>query len=66
MKRASKSKKDREIVIPAAKPKRFYGHGIPGVDLEKLTGTLFAVEGADGSGRSTARSRRPRHRSGRT
>jgi dTMP kinase len=53
MKRVPKSKKDREIVIPAAKPKRFYGHGIPDVDLEKLTGKLIVVEGADGSGRST-------------
>lgn len=34
-------------------PKRFYGHGIPGVDLEKLTGKLVVIEGADGSGRST-------------
>jgi dTMP kinase len=57
MKRVVKSKQkrnhDRDIVIPCAKPKRFYGHGIPGVDLEKLTGKLVVVEGADGSGRST-------------
>lgn len=53
MKRAQKNKKGREIVVPAAKPKRFYGHGIPDVDLENLTGKLIAVEGADGSGRST-------------
>jgi dTMP kinase len=33
--------------------RRFYGHGIPGVDLEKLIGKLIVVEGADGSGRST-------------
>jgi dTMP kinase len=51
MKRAAK-KKD-QIVVPHATPKRFYGHGIPGVELEKLTGKLVVVEGADGSGRST-------------
>jgi dTMP kinase len=34
-------------------PRRFYGHGIPGVNLEELAGKLIAVEGADGSGRST-------------
>src|SRR5882757_2929482 len=33
--------------------RRFYGHGIPGVKLEELQGKLIAVEGADGSGRST-------------
>lgn len=33
--------------------RRFYGHGIPGVDPDDLAGTLIAVEGADGSGRST-------------
>lgn len=36
---------------------RFYGHGIPGVPLEKLVGKLIVVEGADGSGRSTQISR---------
>src|SRR4051812_3211819 len=51
MKRSTKQKRD--IVLPAPKPKRFYGHGIPNVDLEKLTGKLIVVEGADGSGRST-------------
>jgi dTMP kinase len=35
------------------KPKRFYGKGIPGVVLDELKGQLIAVEGADGSGRST-------------
>jgi dTMP kinase len=34
-------------------PRRFYGSGIPGVDLSKLAGKLIVVEGADGSGRST-------------
>jgi dTMP kinase len=38
---------------PAAPRRRFYGHGIPGVRLEELTGRLIVVEGADGSGRST-------------
>jgi dTMP kinase len=33
--------------------RRFYGHGIPGVELDKLAGKLVVVEGADGSGRST-------------
>lgn len=41
------------IIVPHPSPKRFYGHGIPGVDLSKLTGKLIVVEGADGSGRST-------------
>ena len=40
--------KPRPIVVPAPSPKRFYGHGIPGVPLEKLTGKLIVVEGADG------------------
>ena len=31
----------------------FYGHGIPRVKSEDLGGTLIALEGADGSGRST-------------
>jgi dTMP kinase len=33
--------------------RRFYGHGIPGVQLAEITGKLIVVEGADGSGRST-------------
>jgi dTMP kinase len=41
------------IVVPHPTPKRFYGHGLPGVDLAKLSGKLIVVEGADGSGRST-------------
>jgi len=43
-------------VKPAARrthPRRFYGHGIPNVRLGELAGKLIAVEGADGSGRST-------------
>ena len=46
-------KNDRHIVVPRSKPRRFYGHGIPGVALNKLAGKLIVVEGADGSGRST-------------
>jgi dTMP kinase len=41
------------VRLPAPSHHRFYGHGIPGVDPEKLTGKLIVVEGADGSGRST-------------
>ena len=41
------------VATPQRTPKRFYGHGIPGVDLQKLSGKLIVVEGADGSGRST-------------
>ena len=41
------------VIIPKPSPKRFYGHGIPGVDADRLTGKLIVVEGADGSGRST-------------
>ena len=40
-----------------AAKRRFYGHGIPRVALEKLVGKLIVVEGADGSGRSTQISR---------
>ena len=49
MKSAVKS----QIVVPQPSQRCFYGHGIPGVDLEQLAGKLIAVEGADGSGRST-------------
>jgi dTMP kinase len=48
-----KKAKKQAIVVPHPTPKRFYGHGIAGVELEKLTGKLVVVEGADGSGRST-------------
>lgn len=41
------------VPIPRPTPKRFYGHGIPGVDPKQLKGRLIVVEGADGSGRST-------------
>jgi dTMP kinase len=46
----------RSAVAPHSQ-RRFYGHGIPGVDLEKFVGKLIVVEGADGSGRSTQISR---------
>jgi len=42
-----------QILIPTTSPTKWYGQGIPGVDLQRLTGKLFVVEGADGSGRST-------------
>src|SRR5262244_1599163 len=35
------------------RPKRFYGKGLPGANLDELKGQLIVVEGADGSGRST-------------
>jgi len=41
------------IIVPRVKPRRFYGQGIPGVDVSRLAGKLIVVEGADGSGRST-------------
>jgi dTMP kinase len=37
----------------AMTPKRFYGKGLPHVDLSLLKGQLIVIEGADGSGRST-------------
>jgi len=43
----------RPIVVPRPSPRRFYGHGIPNVDRQRLAGKLIVVEGADGSGRST-------------
>ncbi len=41
------------VLVPKVTPKRFIGHGLPGVQLEQLRGKLIVVEGADGSGRST-------------
>lgn len=49
MKRATQN----HIVVPRRTPRRFYGHGIPKVELDRLAGRLIVVEGADGSGRST-------------
>ncbi len=43
----------RRVLVPKRSPKRFYGHGIPGVDRERLSGKLVVIECADGSGRST-------------
>jgi len=48
-----KKRGNGRIPIPHPSQRRFYGHGIPGVDLNKLAGKLIVVEGADGSGRST-------------
>ena len=48
-----KSIASRRVVVPKPSLKRFYGHGIPGVDPERLCGKLVVIEGADGSGRST-------------
>src|SRR5438132_8657047 len=49
MRRASKNL----IVVPPRSHRRFYGHGVPRVAVERLAGKLIVVEGADGSGRST-------------
>jgi dTMP kinase len=59
LKRRSRTRRaaDRWVFVPQPTPKRFYGHGIPGVDPMQLTGKLIVVEGADGSGRSTQISR---------
>ena len=48
-----KSIASRRVLVPKPSPKRFFGHGIPGVDPERLCGKLVVIEGADGSGRST-------------
>ncbi|MDB6026743.1 MAG: Thymidylate kinase [Verrucomicrobiales bacterium] len=48
-----KPSKKQQIAVPVLKPRRFYGQGIPNVDLQKLGGRLIVVEGPDGSGRST-------------
>jgi dTMP kinase len=48
-----KSALRNQILIPCPTRRRFYGHGIPGVELDRLAGKLIVVEGADGSGRST-------------
>src|ERR1043166_7466772 len=41
------------ILVPRPTERRYYGHGIPGVDVAQMAGKLIVVEGADGSGRST-------------
>jgi dTMP kinase len=48
-----KHRGNNHITVPPRKERRFYGQGIPRVDLEDLAGKLIVVEGADGSGRST-------------
>lgn len=53
MKKSPKAKLPKPIQVPPVKPRQFYGHGIPGIDPEKLGGKLIVVEGPDGSGRST-------------
>ena len=42
-----------QIVVPRPRERRYYGHGVPGIDVSELPGKLIVVEGADGSGRST-------------
>ena len=49
MRKASRN----HILVPRRSERRFYGHGIPRVNLDELAGKLIVVEGADGSGRST-------------
>ena len=44
---------DAAVLVPKVTPKRFFGLGLPGIEVEKLSGKLIVVEGADGSGRST-------------
>jgi dTMP kinase len=48
-----KRQKTSTVVVPVRSKHRFYGHGVPGVNLNELGGKLIVVEGADGSGRST-------------
>jgi dTMP kinase len=45
------------IVVPRPTRRQWYGHGIPGVLVEKMAGKLIVVEGADSSGRSTQAAR---------
>jgi dTMP kinase len=52
-KRAAKAFDPASSLVPKTANRRFYGHGIPKVDSDKLTGKLVVIEGADGSGRST-------------
>src|SRR5258707_4348760 len=50
---SSKAKKRKKQNGQSEIPSRFYGVPLPGVKLEELSGTLFVLEGTDGSGRST-------------
>jgi dTMP kinase len=45
------------VVVPTRAQHQFYGHGLPNIDLETLSGKLIVMEGADGSGRSSQISR---------
>ncbi len=49
----NRAHKHTRVFVPQKKPRRFYGYGLPGVEVDKLAGRLIVVEGADGSGRST-------------
>jgi dTMP kinase len=40
-------------MTPAAKPRGYFGHGLPYCDSRDLGGTLITIEGTDGVGRST-------------
>jgi dTMP kinase len=51
--RPPRTSRNGSIVVPRRTSRRFYGHGLPNVDLKRLAGRLIVVEGADGSGRST-------------
>ncbi len=51
--KTNKRPRNAQVIVPRKTARRFYGHGLPGVDVEKLAGRLIVVEGADGSGRST-------------
>ncbi len=42
-----------QVMLSRPSRRRFYGYGIPNVDLQRLAGKLIVMEGADGSGRST-------------
>src|ERR1700751_2594664 len=52
-KSSGKAKKRKKTNDKGEIPSRFYGVPLPGVKLEELSGTLFVLEGTDGSGRST-------------
>jgi len=43
----------RKIATKSKLIKKFFGHNLPGVKVQELTGKLIVIEGADGSGRST-------------
>jgi len=46
-------KASQAVLVPQPTRRRFYGHGLPNLDISQLQGKLIVVEGADGSGRST-------------